>query len=502
MEFDHLLRKYLSGTMSEMELEQFQGLLDRVPEYKAELRQILELRSLLHDDALTLTPPADLSEHIRIAVSSSFAADAIAEWEEESRLRRSFLNPLRITAGALVATCLFVGVALTPTLPPATALLSDRSAQTSGLATVAAPAPTISQVRDAASRNAGGDRIPQTAAAADQTITRLQGGIDEDLSMLGPEFPYRVASLDEAPDRTMAQNSGERSTLAIERATILQRDPIDLLRRNTEIPSYNPQLDSATQRALPAVTSVATPGDAITMAGENGRRLSIGVTLGSGSMVENVSPTALLQNSYYFSFSLSGHDRVGVEMGLSKFEREEATASPFGKQGVDDERFFVAAGLGGRSGGYVGLLADGASSMGLVKKSIDDLPPDAQHPTIDPPRERGDKSNGGTPTPKKDPPPSTANTPSITEQSTVYGAVFYDRRVKLSRSWDLCGRVTFGGADNGVLTNVRAYAAFSPGNKNITLTMGVGGSTLFNFAAKERSTSHNLGVYYGIETGF
>ena len=71
MEFEQLLRKYFDGAMTEAELERFQTLLENVPEYRTELRQSLEVRSLLHDDALNLKPPTDLSEHIRIAVGAS-----------------------------------------------------------------------------------------------------------------------------------------------------------------------------------------------------------------------------------------------------------------------------------------------------------------------------------------------------------------------------------------------------------------------------------------------
>ncbi len=535
MEFDHLLRKYLSGTMSEQELEHFQSLLDRVPEYKTELRQVLELRSLLHDDALTLTPPADLSEHIRIAVSSSFAADAIAEWEEESRRRRVYLHPLGISLGALVATCLAVGVALTPTLPTQRANMADAGVGASKVISVAPDAhgkltpPTLSPNAlahahmtkpDALSvvpaSTAAGTSPATDASIADAAInSQLNNGIGEDMAMLGHELPYR-SSIDAGTNSggNIAFNANDGTAhsigsqmLSSERSTLLSRDPADLLRRDGMQPSYNPQLDGGMHReAQPVAHAPAQPGETIAMAGDKGRSLTFGVTIGSGSVADkDASPTALLQNSYYFSFGLSGSDRIGIEMGASTFRRDNDGSTSFAKLTPNDAGLVFAS--TGTNQGYAGLVSDGSSSTYLGKRSLVDPGPDDNLPTKDLPTPKsGDdlkntRSSGGSGSGSSGSSNhNDAAKPSL--KPITYGAVFYDRRIKLSTSWDLCGRVTVGGADNGVLTNVRAYAAFSPGAKNVTLTMGVGGSALYNFNAKNQSSSGNFGVYYGIETGF
>jgi hypothetical protein len=87
------------------------------------------------------------------------------------------------------------------------------------------------------------------------------------------------------------------------------------------------------------------------------------------------------------------------------------------------------------------------------------------------------------------------------EQEITYGAVFYDRRLRVSNRWDVCGRATVGAADNALVGNLRVYGAYSP-SKNVTLTVGVGGSALYNFSSKSQVNSQNDGLYYGIETGF
>src|SRR5687767_11843749 len=129
MDFDQLVRKYLSGSLTDAELYEFRDLLQRIPEYRVELKQILELRSLIHDDtlklnppeelstavraavgsrfaetgaesmfqrdAMSLTPPPDLSNAVRMAVAAKFAGDAIEEPEKKKRKKGLFWIPYR-----------------------------------------------------------------------------------------------------------------------------------------------------------------------------------------------------------------------------------------------------------------------------------------------------------------------------------------------------------------------------------------------------------------------
>ncbi|MBS1911746.1 MAG: hypothetical protein JST22_07155 [Bacteroidetes bacterium] len=539
----------MSGTITDGELDQFQSLLERVPEYMAELRDTLELRSLLHDDALTLTPPADLSEHVRIAVSSSFAADAITEFEEVSRRRRAFLFPLRITAGALVAVCLAVSVALTPTLPPGTfAAKGSQSIQTGRMADNSIDAPSPANIRgntsvphvrpnpahapaersgipvDNHAATAQPDVLADAGTAHADAVSATHAGRTEGYRWLvDHEIPIRVPAMEaDGHGGSIASNDVRHSGNPIllggsGSEGMISRDPMDLLMRTPMGSGYNPLIDSATQReSQPSIQSEATPGEAIASVTPNDWHLmTIGVTLGAGSIIEKVSPTALLQNSYYFSFSLSGGDRIGVEMGASTFERESKSSSPFGagKRNSNDN-IFLASNLpvSGGGGSYLGLVdnAQGSHSKGLGKSVIDDTPTNGDLPTKDlpPVPKRGSdmkdnsRSYAVDPTEPSGPVPTPAPA-HLLEQQITYGAVFYDHRFKLGKRWDVCGRVTVGAADDGLVSSFRTYAAYSPGTRNISLTMGVGSSTLFNLSpTREKTVSTNYGVYYGVELGF
>jgi hypothetical protein len=179
--------------------------------------------------------------------------------------------------------------------------------------------------------------------------------------------------------------------------------------------------------------------------------MSVGVTVGSGGVAEDNTPTPLLQNSYYLSFSLGTHDRIGVEMGGSTFMQERLVP----------ERRPGSGGFGkGKS------ADDTGRTVALVSSE-----------------------------------PGVSMVSQRAPQPITYGGVFYDRRLPINTTWDLCGRVTFGATDGAIVSGVRAYAAFSP-TPNVTLTLGVGGSTLFNLTKRVDPSSVNYGVYYGVETGF
>jgi hypothetical protein len=517
MDFEQLLRKYLSGAITEPELEQFQSLLDRVPEYKAELRQTLELRSLLHDDALTLTPPSDLSEHIRIAVSSSFAADALVEQEEQARKRRIFLNPIRLSVGAIAAACIVAGVALSPTLPRGSEIRNaDRIASVQGApAALEAPsvkAPSSARPAEIASQSRMKQDVVVVRAATPSTAEteeRIADASDNRASekvlasgmwMLGHEVPSRAAHGESAeqPASSIAQykvDGDNVSTTAsgsgqVDYAAILTRDPAELLKRNFGHASYNPSFDSTMHRQIEPARSEAKPGETIAMTSNEGRRLTIGVTLGAGQVAETKSPTALMQNSYYLSFSLGGYDRIGIEMGASAFQQESRGNDAYAKRQNSDPLILTSVRPTGgiTDGAQYGLIGN-TDEIHLGKRTAGIPTGVDEAPTANTP-------SRGTTEPAKE------NEPKRIEQQISYGAVFYDRRIEVSRTWDVCGRVTFGGANNAVMGNVRAYAAFTPTEKkNITLTMGVGGATLFNLK-NEKGSSINYGIYYGIETGF
>ena len=195
----------------------------------------------------------------------------------------------------------------------------------------------------------------------------------------------------------------------------------------------------------PPIAPPPTPGN---------RLFAVGVTLGSGNVNNLPTTNPLMQNTYYFAFSINKENRVGVEMGASTFHQP--------------------AGLAGGNGGF-------------AKGSVGD-------PTA------GAKGPAG---PRLSAPihEETTSVQQGPERSVTYGAIFYDRRFPVSRSMDLCGRVTVGAADNALLGNLRAYLAYSP-SSNVTLTAGVGGAGLYTITTNHGENSLNYGVYYGIETGF
>lgn len=446
MDFDQLLRKYLTGSISDMELEQLQGLLERVPEYKTELRQILELRSLIHDDALSLMPPEDLADRTRYSVAQRFAAlvpsDTLAAYGAETTdrsRRRRFIAPFRITAGVMVAASLATMVALTPTLL--------RSPESSSTATVS-NGPTVA----AAEPITPGSRTIASPIAEPPARHRISGSSRAlsgraDVRHTVPAIPVPLVATEMASnDETVRQMTTE-----VEPSMDFRQQPTVAPVHTAPSPIV-PQQDNlySDLASLGGVTMIDSDEPT---AGEL-RKFTFGVTLGSGNVSALASPTVLMQNSYYFSFNLTGKDRIGLEMGASTFHHPVAAASsaadPFAKPNA-------------------GSPADNDRT---VSGSFDNPSSSAVHHTADSP-----------------------------EQQVTYGAVFYDRRYyTVSRSVDLCGRVAFGGADNAVLSSVRAYAAYSP-SKNITLTMGVGGSALFNVGSRGEK-SLNYGIYYGIETGF
>jgi hypothetical protein len=240
---------------------------------------------------------------------------------------------------------------------------------------------------------------------------------------------------------------------------LLGLNALEIIRQrvgSTDLIPYAPSSDTANVHVTPIGPAHAIAGIRTDSPKEDRRLLAVGVTLGSGS-VDATSPTVLMGSSCYFSFSVSGSDRVGVEMGGSTFQQENSSRLMFGNEFAKQTQ--------GR-------------------------------PAEDPQSSDPVKSPAG---------PATTPAPSVSQrlkQQITYGGVFYDRRIiKINQKWDVCGRVTFGGADGSLVGGVRAYGAFSP-SKNVSLTMGVGSSALYDLTSKKTWGSANYGIYYGVETGF
>jgi hypothetical protein len=522
MEFDLLVRKYLRGTLSPPELERLRDLLERVPEYRTELRQILELRSIIHDDALRLVPPRELSERTRETVGARFAGlesilqhdasrldtpgeladatrmtvgalfasaaasdpvashvarttgagDDIADDEREPR-RRALIFPYRIVDRVLLAASIAVMVAvapslLTPTLGPGGSptsttgpLASLDAPATGGRASGAGTSDPMSAA--AAPTNDGITPLVVASVAASHSNPQHDGMPAPRRIGAGGSFIASISAPSESEGATVATPTPAeiRPTLAatdtaasVERPLVLDADnPLAALLAARTLrlgdAAYRPAADSSTLRrgalAVLNVSPAPVPGES-----DDRRLLAVGVTLGSGNVMDADAPAALMQNSYYFSFSVSGTDRIGIEMGGSTFMQETQVPNKrpvgniFAKQGAGD------------SSASSSLRAGVAAAPTVVARMKQDI---------------------------------------------TYGGVFYDRRLEVDRSWDVCGRLTFGAADGALVAGVRAYTAYSP-TKNVTLTLGIGGSTLFNLSSRTEEASTNYGLYYGIETGF
>ncbi len=121
---DKYLEKYLDGSITEKETEEFRELLASDPRLEQELAETLELRSVIHDDLLEIEPPAWLSSRVEAMVGERFAAipfesDPYVEEDEEER-RRGVVLPWfvsgRMAGSMAVAAVLLLMVALAPTV--------------------------------------------------------------------------------------------------------------------------------------------------------------------------------------------------------------------------------------------------------------------------------------------------------------------------------------------------------------------------------------------------
>src|SRR5690606_25149301 len=117
---DKYLEKYLDGSITERETEEFRQLLASDPRLEQELGETLELRSVIHDDLLEIEPPAWLSSRVEAMVGERFAAipfeaDPIEEEEEEEK-RRGVILPWfvsgRMAGSMAVAAVVLLMIAL------------------------------------------------------------------------------------------------------------------------------------------------------------------------------------------------------------------------------------------------------------------------------------------------------------------------------------------------------------------------------------------------------
>jgi len=467
MEFERLLRRYFDGSLSEPEVRRFQELLDRVPDYAHEFRQLLEVRSVLHDDALRLSPPPALAEPLHAVLERRFAALApqadaavppvavgAAAVPVRQVRRRSFV---RGVMGTLTAFMLAIGVALTPEIRmqfPLAATGVSPAVQGEGMET-ANTNPAIASIERSV-RNAR-----RGASARSAVVRQVSNGVNANSTHapVVPETPIEDPRLvngiaDRMPTETPA-DAEESLTLPRLGGRLLSSDFAPNSQNLSTAFGGNVNLNLPTPP--PATTGEERP-----------RTFNFGVVVASGQVAESPKPTAFMQNAYYLAFGLSPHDRLGVEAGFSNFRFDTRTAAPVTPT----------------------TSAKQADPKGLARRTAG-----------------GDFASNDGSNERSQAPISGAHIVELVtqrvEQTVNYGAVFYDRRVRLNKTWDVCGRVTVGAADQSLVGNVRAYVAYTPSKGgSFTITAGVGASGLYNMIARDRTVSGNVGLTYGIETGF
>lgn len=467
MEFERLLRRYFDGSLSEPEVRRLQELLDRVPDYAHEFRQLLEVRSLLHDDALRLSPPPALVEPLhavlerrfaalapevdRAALPLGFSAQAAPVQPVQERRRRGFV---RGAVGTFTAFLLAIGIALTPEIrlqqsADSRPVAETRTVEAAGnLASISTPP-------------RAGEPVRASRVSMRHTVAPVvdNGGV-------------HTSPVTDSGDRPIAAATQPSNTVESPALTTFST------------PLHFPSLRDAGRGGLdPDANLVASidggnkgighgwsENSSSPSEDERQRTFNFGVVVASGQVAESPKPTAFMQNAYYLAFGLTSNDRLGVEAGFSNFRFDTRTAAPSttsAKPATGD--VFARRTAGGAASGSDG---SGNNDVGT-----------------------GGGSGSGTHT--------VDLVTQRVEQKVNYGAVFYDRRVRLGKTWDLCGRVTVGGADQSLMGNVRAYVAYTPTKGgSFTITAGVGASGLYNMIARDRTVSGNVGLTYGIETGF
>lgn len=376
---DKYLEKYLDGSITERETEEFRQLLASDPRLEQELGETLELRSVIHDDLLEIEPPAWLSSRVEAMVGERFAAipfeaDPFEEEEEEEK-RRGVILPWfvsgRMAGSMAVAAVVLLMVALAPTIEfesgdpfgstgPFMAESDAGSGQTdrpiasllpgSGPSAVAQDAQDIDQIipstpvdADPSARvseaNAGGLEVrdgitSRTTPAA--VVVRDENRAEPTNAELPPAEELPTSQIDPA-DRIVAENSINELLWMTSAPSALdyytQDDPL-LDRPDRQLPesrsgrSVVPSLDEvlgdgpAVPRGLRlsrgrSEASADLAASRLPVEEENYQRVMFGGTLASG--VTSRSTGLSLEGSAYLALGLGQNSRIGLEGGSATF---------------------------------------------------------------------------------------------------------------------------------------------------------------------------------------
>ena len=561
---DNYLEKYLDGSISEGELQHFRDLLDAEPRLRAELLQTLELRSIIHDDLLALTPPEALSTFVRERLSDQFAE--LAEEEEERGL--PFFFSQRFAGSSLVAMVALVLIALAPTLiapsgggslaqlgvlqsnkeniaSPSLADVSTTHSATEqqipvldegSLNTlrvvrepVSSPQQNIHQVIDANSTLEDVDQNPIV-----ERVEPLPVSVSDASELAAVENEF-LEEQDLSPSVNATADNGIASmnslTLSPKPLSAIGQDPDELLASTLSNANLLERTQpksrykgANTHRASLASRSNTRPMPLLSNSESSRRRIMFGGTLASGLTTKE--STFSVQGAAYLALALDEKSRIGLEGGSAMFRYRKVisveTEQPL--QGFarrshksDDEQGLETVsgrGFGSdivdvqyRAGGGVGGSSTG--SGGGSSPSGESVLPNAVVSG-----ERNSSDFKGWTSPQILGGGRTASQPVVgqvspeydlqsheSEASMIYGLVFYDHTVtSLNKKLNIHGRVGVGGADGGIVLSARAYAAVST-HENVAWTLGVGGSMLHEFS-QDVDFNANYGVNAGVELGF
>lgn len=557
---DKYLEKYLDGSISAEETEEFRALLASDPRLEQELTETLELRSILHDDLLEIDLPSELSSHVAAMVGERFAALARTEAaeEEEEAKRRGLLLPRffsgrRVGSMAVAAVALLV-IALAPTITfengtpgagtPDTGIapIGDDEFATLDLrlqeATPTSPTTTSprTSTRLNTTRPARSSDLAATPASRQTPVPDIHPvhPVDPptrtDPTPVTPvTTPVTTPAVDPA-EALIAENSLRTLRQMINTPNLLEQviaENLALENRShtTEIdrPPVSRSLADLAGSDTPATDgiSLALGGDseegtlASTLAQrrplerskqESYQRVMFGGTLVSG--VSSGSTNLSLEGSAYLALGLGENSRVGLEGGSATFRhRRDVPVEIRTPVTTVAARAVVTDGEEGEEGEGDGVMLVGAGGGG--PRTVG-----SEGGATNPGGERlGGADDLDQQTPPRSEPgpiPGAAN-PGYnvsyglesyeTETSMVYGLVFYDHTVtSISRRLSLNGRLGVGGADGGMVLSARAYAAIAS-HENVAWTLGLGGAMLHEFSG-EIDFNATYGLNAGVQFGF
>ncbi|MCE2502957.1 MAG: hypothetical protein J4G05_02695 [Chlorobi bacterium] len=522
---DNYLEKYLDGSISEGELQHFRDLFDTEPRLRTELLQTLELRSIIHDDLLILTPPEALSMVVRETLSEQFAELA----EEEEEKRRPLFFPERIAGASLVAMVTLVLIALAPTLIAPSG--SDRLA---GLELPDIDPQATSTALLAEASNSQGS-TPLLSSASQETRATASGisslrtkRVSEPRQQVYNQADQSIAILDRSSIEADPNGFAEISDPEIEPNRSESVANESFLREDVD---RHPSLDTESGLTIPEVSSVVLNGQSLRSLGENPDKL-LASALSSPKLLDKTQPKArygqggdngtvvvLRSNSRQIPMlGNSESSRRRIMFGGTLASGITTKKSTFSVQGSA----YLALALGeknriGLEGGSamfgyhkVGLEGGVEGEKPLHRFARSNIGPDDLSSAIE--SEGGSRVNSraGGSLGEEQTDGRTASQPNRpqyyfhsyeSEASMVYGLVFYDHKVtSVNKRLNIHGRVGVGGADGGIVLNARAYAAIST-HENVAWTLGVGGSMLHEFS-QEVDFNANYGVNAGVELGF